>query len=119
MAMMIPELSFRLSMSVPAFDIAQPIGGDLNRVLRRCGATLLRGRKAVRADRRLHADEKHIRVQSTILNENKPKPPLLSSIARPLATTKARTLLSLEGSNFAAFQLPVDNIRAFEANVAE
>ena len=28
---------------------------------------MLRGREAVRADRRLHADEKHIRTQSAIV----------------------------------------------------
>jgi hypothetical protein len=40
----------------------------------------LRGREAVRADRRLRADEKHIRTQSAILYENNPKPLLLLTI---------------------------------------
>jgi hypothetical protein len=34
----------------------------------------LRGRRPVRADRRLRADEKHIRAQSAIMYENNPKP---------------------------------------------
>jgi hypothetical protein len=34
----------------------------------------LRGRRPVRADRRLHADEKHIRAQSAILDNSKPQP---------------------------------------------
>jgi len=34
---------------------------------------LLRGREAVRADRRLRADEKHIRTQSAILYKNNPQ----------------------------------------------
>jgi hypothetical protein len=38
---------------------------------------MLRGRKAVRADRRLRTDEKHIRAQSTILSKDKPEPSLL------------------------------------------
>jgi len=37
----------------------------------------LRGREAVRADRRLRADEKHIRAQSTILDKSHPKPILV------------------------------------------
>jgi len=41
---------------------------------------MLRGRKAVRADRRLRADEKHLRAQSAILYKSHPKPPLLLSI---------------------------------------
>jgi hypothetical protein len=41
---------------------------------------MLRGRETVRVDRRLRADEKHIRAQSTILYKNHPKPPLLLSI---------------------------------------
>jgi len=41
---------------------------------------MLRGREAVRADRRLRTDEKHIRAQSTILYKSHPKPPLLLSI---------------------------------------
>jgi len=32
--------------------------------------SILRGRRPVRADRRLHADEKRIRAQSTILYKN-------------------------------------------------
>jgi hypothetical protein len=40
----------------------------------------LRGRRPVRADHRLSADEKHIRTQSAILNETNPKPLLLLSI---------------------------------------
>jgi hypothetical protein len=40
----------------------------------------LRGRKAVRADRRLRTDEKRIRAQSAILYEIHPKPSLLLSI---------------------------------------
>jgi hypothetical protein len=39
-----------------------------------------RGRKTVRADRRLRADEKRIRAQSTILYESHPKPASLLSI---------------------------------------
>jgi hypothetical protein len=35
---------------------------------------MLRGRKAVRADRRLRTDEKHIRAQSTILDKNSAEP---------------------------------------------
>jgi hypothetical protein len=35
---------------------------------------------AVRADRRLRTDEKHIRAQSTILYENNPEPLLLLTI---------------------------------------
>ena len=42
---------------------------------------MLRGREAVRADRRLRTDEKAIRAQSAILNKNNPKPFL------PLTTT--------------------------------
>jgi hypothetical protein len=38
---------------------------------------MLRGREAVRADRRLGTDEKHIRAQSTILDKSHPKPLLL------------------------------------------
>jgi len=41
---------------------------------------MLRGRGAVRADRRLRTDEKHIRTQSTILDKTNPKPWLLLSI---------------------------------------
>jgi len=48
----------------------------------------LRGREAVRADRRLRADEKHILTQSAILDKGKLKVSLLLSIAmflvRPL-----------------------------------
>jgi hypothetical protein len=40
----------------------------LARAARRCCENL-RGRKTVRADRRLRTDEKHIRTQSTILNK--------------------------------------------------
>src|SRR5450759_409151 len=40
-----------------------------------CRVAMLRGRKTVRADRRLRTDEKHIRAQSAILYENHPKPP--------------------------------------------
>jgi len=40
----------------------------------------LRGREAVRADRRLRTDEKHIRAKSAILYKCHPKPPLLLSI---------------------------------------
>jgi len=39
---------------------------------------MLRGREAVRADRRLRADEKHIRTQSAIL-EKTPRYPLFLS----------------------------------------
>jgi len=35
---------------------------------------MLRGREAVRADRRLRTDAKAIRAQSTISNKNNPKP---------------------------------------------
>jgi hypothetical protein len=38
----------------------------------------LRGRKTVRADRRLRTDEKHIRAQSAILDKSDPKALLLS-----------------------------------------
>jgi len=48
----------------------------------------LRGRRPVRADRRLRTDEKYIRAQPTILYKSHPKPPLLLSLARPLAATK-------------------------------
>jgi hypothetical protein len=41
---------------------------------------MLRGRKTVRADRRLRADEKTIRAQSAILYKNNPKPLLLLTI---------------------------------------
>jgi hypothetical protein len=41
---------------------------------------MLRGREAVRADRRLGTDEKHIRAQSTISDRSKPKPSSLLSI---------------------------------------
>jgi len=41
--------------------------------------SILRGRKTVRADRRLRADEKHIRTQSAILDKT-PALPLLLSI---------------------------------------
>jgi hypothetical protein len=40
----------------------------------------LRGRRPVRADRRLRADEKRIRTQSAILYKSNPKPLLLLSI---------------------------------------
>ena len=39
---------------------------------RRCRVAMLRGRKAVRADRRSRTDEKHIRTQSTILYNPNP-----------------------------------------------
>jgi hypothetical protein len=42
---------------------------------------MLRGRKTVRAHRRLRADEKHIRTQSAILYKNNPKPTSLLTIA--------------------------------------
>jgi hypothetical protein len=41
---------------------------------------MLRGRKPVRADHRLRADENHIRTQSAILYRNNPKPLLLLTI---------------------------------------
>jgi hypothetical protein len=41
---------------------------------------MLRGRKAVRADRRLRADEKHIRAQSAILDKSKPNPRLFITV---------------------------------------
>jgi hypothetical protein len=40
--------------------------GDLIRATRCFRVVILRGREAVRADRRLRTDEKHIRAQSTI-----------------------------------------------------
>jgi hypothetical protein len=40
---------------------------------------MLRGRKTVRADRRLRADEKHIRTQSAILDKT-PTPCLVLTI---------------------------------------
>jgi len=45
----------------------------------------LRGRKTVRADRRLRTDEKRIRAQATILNKT---PTPVFTLARPLAATK-------------------------------
>jgi len=41
---------------------------------------MLRGRKTVRADRRLRTDDEPIRTQSTIVYKNNPKPQLLFSI---------------------------------------
>jgi hypothetical protein len=41
---------------------------------------MLRGREAVRADRRLRTDEKRIRAQSTISYKRNPKPSLFLSI---------------------------------------
>jgi hypothetical protein len=41
---------------------------------------LLRGRKTVRADRRLRTDDEPIRTQSAILYKNNPKPFLLLTI---------------------------------------
>jgi hypothetical protein len=54
--------------------------GELNQcppLLRRCDVARkdrphLRGRRPVRADRRLHADKKRIRAQSTILDKSLP-----------------------------------------------
>jgi hypothetical protein len=66
---------------------------------------MLRGREAVRA-------------QSVNSDKINLKPCLFLTIARPLAATKEKTLLSLEGSNCASFKLPVDNIRAVETIVA-
>jgi hypothetical protein len=40
----------------------------------------LRGRKAVRADRRLRTDEKAIRAQATILHKNNPKSALVLNL---------------------------------------
>jgi hypothetical protein len=68
MAMMNPEF-FRSSMSVPAWVMASSLRGDLDHAPRCCGVAMLRGRKTVRADRRLRTDEKHIRAQSTILDK--------------------------------------------------
>ncbi|MBI4293789.1 MAG: hypothetical protein HY661_20120 [Betaproteobacteria bacterium] len=45
------------------------------RLLLRVG--MLRGRKTVRADRRLRTDDKAIRAQSTISNENQNRPGLI------------------------------------------
>ena len=59
--------------------------GELNRasplrqscdVARTKDRPYLRGRRPVRADRRLRADEKHIRTQSAILHKDNPKPGL-------------------------------------------
>jgi len=47
-----------------------------------------RGRETVRAVRRLRADEKHIRAQSTILYKNNPKPSLLLTITVFLVRTR-------------------------------
>jgi hypothetical protein len=41
----------------------------------------LRGRRPVRPDRRLRADEKRIRTQSAILDKSNPTPPLLLTVA--------------------------------------
>jgi hypothetical protein len=41
----------------------------------------LRGRRPVRADHRLCADEKHIRAQSAILDKSKHNPQLILSIS--------------------------------------
>ena len=53
-------------------SVEPAIRGDLNRAARCWG--LLRGREAVRADRRLRADGKAIRAQSTILDKTLPSP---------------------------------------------
>ena len=42
-----------------------------------------RGRRPGRADRRLHADEKHIRAQSAILYRSKPKASLNADRGKP------------------------------------
>jgi hypothetical protein len=52
----------------------------LNRAPRFCKVAIVRGRKTVRADHQLRADEKTIRAQSTILYESNPKSSLLLSI---------------------------------------
>jgi hypothetical protein len=66
-------------MPVLACVFAQSTGGDLNRASSSCRFAILRGRETVRADRRLHTDEKHIRAQSTIWDKT-PTPLLLLSI---------------------------------------
>jgi len=53
--------------------------GDSNRASRCCRVAILRGRKAVRADRRLGTDEKAIRAQSTISHKN-PAPALFLTL---------------------------------------
>jgi hypothetical protein len=43
----------------------------------------LRGRRPVRADHRLHADEKRVRAQSAILDKSKPKPSSIAKVGKP------------------------------------
>jgi len=66
---------------------------------------MLRGREAVRADRRLCADEKHIRTQSAILYKSNPKPFLLLSItvfsARMRFSSAQKTWLARAARKFA------------------
>jgi head-tail adaptor len=50
----------------------------------------LRGRRPVRADRRLRTDEKHIRAQSVILDKNNPKSLLFSSVWKTRLARAAR-----------------------------
>jgi len=56
------------------------IRGDLNRAPRCCRLSILRGRKTVRADRRLRTDEEAVRAQSTIFYKSNPKLPLFLCI---------------------------------------
>jgi hypothetical protein len=50
----------------------------------------LRGRRPVRADRRLRTDEKHIRAQSAILYKCNPKPYRFSSVQKTRLARAAR-----------------------------
>jgi len=54
--------------------------GDLNRAPRCCRVAILRGREAVRADRRLRTDDEPIRTQSAILYKNSLKPFLFLTV---------------------------------------
>jgi hypothetical protein len=50
----------------------------------------LRGRRPVRADRRLRTDEKHIRAQSVILDKSNPGPCLLLTVTVNIESRLAR-----------------------------
>jgi len=69
----------------------------------------LRGRKTVRADRRLRTDEKCIRAQATILDKT-PTPCLVFTLALLLAATKMTKIFAwmwqLSRSNCIAMTLP-------------
>jgi len=57
-------------------------------------------------------------ADADVINDT-PALSLFLSIARPLAATKAKMSLSQKASNGAPFRLPVDNIRAKVAIVAQ